>query len=65
MVTTEARVKMESLEFQRFFDACLTKFESCQNLLNKISHGQPSYLVGEITSLNRWSADALVSFLTC
>jgi hypothetical protein len=40
--TTEAREKisayLESLEFQKFFDACLTKFENYQILRNKISH---------------------------
>ncbi len=41
-VNTEAREKictyLESLEFHNFFDACLTKFENDQILLNKISH---------------------------
>ncbi len=40
--TTEAREKistyLESLEFQKNFAACLTKFENYQILLNKISH---------------------------
>ncbi len=40
--TTEAKEKintcMESLEFQKFCDVCLTKFKSDQILLNKISH---------------------------
>ncbi len=40
--TTEAKEKistyLESLEFQKFFQACLYKFESYQILLNKISH---------------------------
>jgi hypothetical protein len=40
--TTEAREKistyLESLEFYKFFDVCLTKFENYQILLNKISH---------------------------
>ncbi len=39
--TAEAREKistyLESLEFQKFFDVCLTKFEDHQILLNKIS----------------------------
>jgi len=40
--TTEAREKtstyLESLEFKKFFDVCLTKFENYPILLNKISH---------------------------
>jgi hypothetical protein len=40
--TTEAREKistdLESLEFWKYFAACLTKFENYQILLNKISH---------------------------
>jgi hypothetical protein len=40
--TTEAGEKispyLELLEFQKLFDACLTKFENGQILLNKISH---------------------------
>jgi hypothetical protein len=39
---TETREKistdLESVEFQKLFDACLTKFENDQILLNKISH---------------------------
>ncbi len=42
--TTEARQKistyLESLEFYKLFDGCLTKFDNCQVLLNKISHNQ-------------------------
>jgi hypothetical protein len=38
--TTEAREKigtdLESLEFSKFFDVCLTKFKNNQILLNKI-----------------------------
>jgi hypothetical protein len=44
--TTEAKEKistyLESLVFERIFDACLTKFENYQILLNKIS---PRFLV--------------------
>jgi hypothetical protein len=40
--STESRQKMntdfESLEFLKFFDACLTSFKNNQILLNKISH---------------------------
>ncbi len=40
--TTEAREKistfLESIEFQKLFDVCLTKFENCQILLNQFSH---------------------------
>ncbi len=40
--TTEAREKicadLETLEFQKYSDVCLTKFENYQILLNKISH---------------------------
>jgi hypothetical protein len=40
--TTEAREKirtdLESLEFEKIFDVCLTKFENYQILLDKISH---------------------------
>ncbi len=40
--TTEATEKIstyfESIEFQNFFDVCLTKFENFQVLLNRISH---------------------------
>ncbi len=34
----EISTYLESLEFQKFFDVCLTKFENYQILLNKISH---------------------------
>ncbi len=44
-VATEAREKIsaypESLEFQKFFDTCFTKFENYQILLNKIGHRFP------------------------
>ncbi len=40
--TTEAREEistyLETLNFYKFLDTCLTKFENYQNLLNKISH---------------------------
>jgi hypothetical protein len=40
--TTKAREKismdLESLEFQAFFEVCLTKFQNNQILLNKMSH---------------------------
>jgi hypothetical protein len=40
--TTEAREKissyLESLEFWKFFDVCLTKFDYYKIFLNKISH---------------------------
>jgi hypothetical protein len=40
--TTEAREKistyLKSLEFKKNFGLCLTKFENCQILLNKICH---------------------------
>jgi hypothetical protein len=38
--TTEEKrsTYLESLEFKEKFDACLTKFENYQILLNKISH---------------------------
>ncbi len=40
--TTEAREKistdLNTLEFEKFFDVCLTKIENNQILLNKISH---------------------------
>jgi hypothetical protein len=40
--TTEARAKLstdlESFEFQKFFEVCLTKFENYQILINKIIH---------------------------
>jgi len=33
----EISTYLESLEFQKFFDVCLTKFENYQILLNKIT----------------------------
>jgi hypothetical protein len=58
LINTEAREKLstylESLEFWKFFDVCLTKFENYHILLNKICHRflcQPSYLVGVRASL--------------
>ncbi len=40
--TAEAKEKiskhLESLEFERIFDACLTKLEKLQIVLHKISH---------------------------
>ncbi len=50
----EISTYLESLEFQKFFDVCLTKFENYQILLNKIRHRflvTKSYLVGERASL--------------
>jgi hypothetical protein len=40
---------LESLEFLKFSDVCLTKFENYQILLHKISHRflLTTYLVGE------------------
>ncbi len=42
LATTEATEKintyLESLDFRKFFDVCLTKFEDYRVLLNKISH---------------------------
>ena len=55
--TTKAREKistdLESLEFEKNFDVCLTKFKNNQILLNKITHRsylQPSNLPRERTS---------------
>ncbi len=55
----KARVKisadLESLEFYKFFDVCLTKFKNYPILPNKISHRflltQPSYFLGVTSSL--------------
>ncbi len=53
-LTTEAREKistyLESLEFYKFFDVCLTKFENYQVLVVKLStdlQWQPSYLLDD------------------
>ncbi len=49
---------METLEFQKYFVTCLTKFENCHILLNKISHRflvTISYLGGGGASLTTFN----------